>query len=220
MQMLNNLTKKNQEFIHIATNQLIKDGKNDEEIKTILEDIIPQILEQQKKGIPARTFLGAPTVWASQFSNQALQKQKELAEKNTNPWLMWLDTSLLFIAIVAFVNAVMNLVNPTAATTGIVSLILIGFGGGGAMYAVYHSIYRHVGKPKSTRPSFLKTIGILSLAMALWLVVSASSSFLPASINIPLSFAGLLIIAAISFGIRYYLQKKYNVLNAMAPQRQ
>ena len=29
------LTKKNQEFIHIATNQLIKDGKSDQEIKDI-----------------------------------------------------------------------------------------------------------------------------------------------------------------------------------------
>ena len=36
------LTKKNQEFIHIATNQLIKDGKSDQEIKDILGDIIPE----------------------------------------------------------------------------------------------------------------------------------------------------------------------------------
>ena len=45
------LTKKNQEFIHIATNQLIKDGKSDQEIKDILGDIIPELIENQKKGI-------------------------------------------------------------------------------------------------------------------------------------------------------------------------
>ena len=33
------LTKKNQEFIHIATNQLIKDGKSDQEIKDILDGV-------------------------------------------------------------------------------------------------------------------------------------------------------------------------------------
>ena len=33
---LQNLTKKNQEFIHIATHQLIQDGKSDAEIKIIL----------------------------------------------------------------------------------------------------------------------------------------------------------------------------------------
>ena len=45
------LTKKNQEFIHIATNQLIKDGKSDQEIKDILSNVIPELIKNQKKGI-------------------------------------------------------------------------------------------------------------------------------------------------------------------------
>ena len=56
------LTKKNQEFIHIATNQLIKDGKSDQEIKDILGNVIPELIENQKKGITGRGLLGAPTV--------------------------------------------------------------------------------------------------------------------------------------------------------------
>ena len=43
------LTKKNQEFIHIATNQLIKDGKSDQEIKDILGNVIPELIEIRKK---------------------------------------------------------------------------------------------------------------------------------------------------------------------------
>ena len=43
------LTKKNQEFIHIATNQLIKDGKSDQEIKDILSNVIPELIKNQKK---------------------------------------------------------------------------------------------------------------------------------------------------------------------------
>ena len=54
------LTKKNQEFIHIATNQLIKDGKSDQEIKDILGNVIPELIENQKKGI-TRTW----TPWCS-----------------------------------------------------------------------------------------------------------------------------------------------------------
>ena len=42
---LQKLTKKNQEFIHIATQQFIKDGKTDAEIKAIFEEVIPKILE-------------------------------------------------------------------------------------------------------------------------------------------------------------------------------
>ena len=42
---LQKLTKKNQEFIHIATQQFIKDGKTDAEIKAVFEEVIPKILE-------------------------------------------------------------------------------------------------------------------------------------------------------------------------------
>ena len=59
---LDKLSKKNKEFIHIATHQLLKDGKSDQEIKTILEEIIPEILENQTKGITARGLYGAPTI--------------------------------------------------------------------------------------------------------------------------------------------------------------
>ena len=51
---LDKLSKKNKEFIHIATNQLLQDGKSDQEIQTILEGILPEILENQTKGITAR----------------------------------------------------------------------------------------------------------------------------------------------------------------------
>lgn len=53
---LQQLTK-NQEFIHIATNQLIKDGKTDEDIKTLLEEVIPTILENQKKASPQKAYM-------------------------------------------------------------------------------------------------------------------------------------------------------------------
>ena len=86
------LTKKNQEFIHIATNQLIKDGKSDQEIKDILGDIIPELIENQKKGITGRGLLGAPTVWAASFSPEKHQKpetgkpSKEVPETDATPW--------------------------------------------------------------------------------------------------------------------------------------
>ena len=106
------LTKKNQEFIHIATNQLIKDGKSDQEIKDILGDIIPELIENQKKGITGRGLLGAPTVWAASFSPEKHQQpetgkpNKEVPETDKTPWKMWLDTSLFLLAIVAIMNAI------------------------------------------------------------------------------------------------------------------
>ena len=68
---LQKLTKKNQEFVHIATQQFIKDGKTDAEIKAIFEEVIPKILEEQAKGTTARSLYGHHTHWA----NSSLVKQ-------------------------------------------------------------------------------------------------------------------------------------------------
>ena len=46
---LQKLTKKNQEFVHIATQQFIKDGKTDAEIQTIFEEVIPKPLRSNLK---------------------------------------------------------------------------------------------------------------------------------------------------------------------------
>ena len=54
---LKELTKKNQEFIHIATQQFLKDGKTDAEIKAILEEVIPHILEEQPKRSDSSFYL-------------------------------------------------------------------------------------------------------------------------------------------------------------------
>lgn len=79
---LNQLTKKNQEFIHIATNQLIRDGKSDEEIKAILADVLPTIVENQKKGLPPVHFLAHQQLGLllSQHKNQ---KPKTLTKRKT-----------------------------------------------------------------------------------------------------------------------------------------
>lgn len=217
-----NLTKKNQEFIHIATNRLIQDGKSDQEIKDILEETVPTILEKQAKSIPARSFLGAPTAWAASFSEKAVAKNSSTNKveepKNTNPWLMWLDTSLLFIGIVALLNGIMTFFNTNATVTGLMSLLALGFGGGASMYATYYFIYRHMGKPKSERPSWFKIIGALSLAMLVWVTLYYATAFLPKALNPQLPPIVLILIGGAAIALRYYLQKKYNVQNAMSAQ--
>ena len=117
---INGLTKKNQEFIHIATNQLIKDGKSDSEIKELLEEILPTIIENQKNGITAGNLYGEPSEWAASKSTSAKEKNDQV-EYNENPWLMWVDSSLLMLAIIAGVNGLMNLFGQ-GAQYGLVTL--------------------------------------------------------------------------------------------------
>lgn len=214
---LQQLTKKNQEFIHIATHQLIKDGKTDAEIKDILSQVLPAILENQHKGIPARALLGAPTAWAHSFTEPKVQPAQAKTEKNTNPWLMWLDSSLFFTAIVFLLNGVMPLFGSTSDTSGIISILTLGFSGGAVVYAVYHFIYRYLGTKE--RPSLPKTVLILLAVFAVWVLVYGMTALLPVSINATLHFGVYLVLSGLFFLARFYLQAKYNIQNAMAPAK-
>lgn len=217
---LDNLTKKNKEFIHIATHQLIKDGKSDEEIKEILQTVIPDILDNQHKGITARSFLGAPTQWAASFSKSKSDTNTTQEIKNTNPWLMWLDTSLVFMGLIALLNGIMTLFDTkTSTVTGITTLLILSFSGGAAIYIMYYYIYRHMGKPKSERPNLIKNTIIVAIAMIVWVLLSTFSQLLPRTINPQVPALLLIVIGAISFGLKFYLQKKYNILSALSPQR-
>ncbi|HEL1639545.1 TPA: DUF1129 family protein [Streptococcus suis] len=210
------LTKKNQEFIHIATNQLIKDGKSDEEIKTLLADILPTIIENQKTGITARSLYGPPSKWAAAQTKQA-NNDLHNQEENDNPWLMWLDSSLLILALISGLNGILNFFN-TGSQYGIVTLLVIGFGVGAGMYMMYHFVYREQAKT-GQRPNLLKAIGVLVLATLAWSIVFFLAALIPSSINPVVSPVFAVLLAAVSFGLRHLLRKKFNIRNAMQPVR-
>lgn len=209
------LTKKNQEFIHIATNQLIKDGKSDEEIKALLEEILPVIIENQKTGITARNLYGAPSEWAASHSLPA--DTTEVQELNENPWLMWMDTSLLMLALVALLNGTMNLFG-SGNQYGILTMLVIGFGVGAGMYFMYHFVYREQAKT-GQRPNLLKAIAFLAVATLAWLIVFFLAALIPSAVNPAPSPILSILLGAAAFGIRYSLKKKYNIRNAMQPVR-
>ncbi|HFI0644377.1 TPA: DUF1129 domain-containing protein [Streptococcus suis] len=208
------LTKKNQEFIHIATNQLIKDGKSDSEIKELLEEILPTIIEKQKSGITARNLYGAPSEWAASKSITE-QEEKVKTEYNENPWLMWLDSSLFMLAIIAGINGVMNLLGQ-GAQYGLFTLLVIGFGVGAGMYFMYHFVYREQIKT-GQRPKLLKAILFLGLATLAWSLVFLLAALIPTNLNPVLPPLVTILIGAAAFGARYLLKKKYNIRNAMSP---
>lgn len=212
---LTQLTKKNQEFIHIASNQLRQDGKSEEEIQAILTEVFPSILEHQAKGETARHFLGAPTAWATSFTPKADANNQDAEPKNTNPWFMWLDMTLFFAGIVALINIIMTLFNREVPATRLLSLLVISGMGGLAMYLNYHYLYRHLGKPKEERPSLLKGGLVFAGVVIVWTLLSAGTSLLPNALNPELPVLILAIIGASALAARQYLQKKYNIQNAL-----
>lgn len=208
---LTDLTKKNQEFIHIATTQLIKDGKSDEEIKLLLEEILPTILENQKKGITARGLYGAPSEWAASHSKAATTPTSD-QEQNENPWLMWLDSSLLIMALLGLFSGMLNAFG-SGSQYGVLTFFITSFGIGGGMYFMYHTVYRHMNN--GSRPKLGRAVLYLLLTTGLWSLVFFLAALIPAAVNPVLAPIPSLLIGAIAFGVRYLLKQKYNIRTAM-----
>lgn len=207
------LTKKNQSFIHIATNQLIRDGKSDQEIKALLEEIIPTIIENQKKGLTARSLYGPPSEWAKSYTKKA--DSDPTPTTNNNPWLMWLDSSLLILGILGAINGLMGFFQ-SGTKYGVLTFLVIGFGVGAGMYLMYHLIYRNMEKG-GKRPKFGKAIFYLILTTLAWSLVFFLAALIPEKINPILSPTATLLIAAIAFGLRHYLKKRWNIRSALQP---
>ena len=84
--LIEQLTAKNSEYVHNVTKQLMLLGKSDEEIKTILAEILPKIIEGQKEGILARKLLGAPMEFATQYKPEEDKVKRQETAKNESPF--------------------------------------------------------------------------------------------------------------------------------------
>ena len=218
---LDKLSKKNKEFIHIATHQLLKDGKSDQEIKTILEEIIPEILENQTKGITARGLYGAPTTWASSLTAKERYNAEHPKENDDPKWMM-LDSVLFIFGFFTVLTSIVNLASSQPSVYGMTTLVFGSLVGGLAFYALYHFIYRFYGPntDRSQRPHLLKSILIMVGAIALWTLSIVGSSLLPDFLNPHFSNIVVAIIGGITLALRFYLKKRFNIKSAtMGPAR-
>lgn len=218
---LDKLSKKNKEFIHIATHQLLKDGKSDQEIKTILEEIIPEILENQTKGITARGLYGAPTTWASSLTEKERYDAKHPKENDDPKWMM-LDSVLFIFGFFTVLTSIVNLASSQPSVYGMTTLVFGSLVGGLAFYALYHFIYRFYGPntDRSQRPHLLKSILIMVGAIALWTLSIVGSSLLPDFLNPHFSNIVVAIIGGITLALRFYLKKRFNIKSStMGPAR-
>ncbi|MCD1276989.1 DUF1129 domain-containing protein [Streptococcus sinensis] len=218
---LDKLSKKNKEFIHIATHQLLKDGKSDQEIKTILEEIIPEILENQTKGITARGLYGAPTTWASSLTEKE-RYDAEHPKENDDPKWMMLDSVLFIFGFFTVLTSIVNLASSQPSVYGMTTLVFGSLVGGLAFYALYHFIYRFYGPntDRSQRPHLIKSILIMVGAIALWTLSIVGSSLLPDFLNPHFSNIVVAIIGGITLALRFYLKKRFNIKSAtMGPAR-
>ncbi|WP_285004594.1 DUF1129 domain-containing protein [Lactococcus garvieae] len=211
--LIEQLTAKNSEYVHNVTKQLMLLGKSDEEIKTILAEILPKIIEGQKEGILARKLLGAPMEFATQYKPEEDKVKRQETAKNESPFLMWLDSALLFFGVISVVMGLMGLFQPQASVYGLLTTLASSALAGLVMYWMYKYFYS-AQRPQKKGKGF----AMLAVAMVAWAGVSVLVALLPKSINIVLAPYITIILGAAVMGIRFLIQRNFNVQSSMARQ--
>ena len=211
--LIQQLTAKNSEYVHNVTKQLMLLGKSDEEIKAILAEILPKIIEGQKEGILARKLLGAPMEFATQYKPEEDKVKRQETAKNESPFLMWLDSALLFFGVISVVMGLMGLFQPQASVYGLLTTLASSALAGLVMYWMYKYFYS-AQRPQKKGKGF----AMLAVAMLAWAGVSVLVALLPKSINIVLAPYITIILGAAVMGIRFLIQRKFNVQSSMARQ--
>lgn len=200
------LTKRNREYVFRFRKALEEGGMSNDAQTETLEKLLPEIIVAQHKGQPATQLYGPPVAKANSIVN-APKPPKKLTF-----WVKALDSILLFaIFMLAFAALSMY----TAKTKdpqqmksfGLLSLILIVVVAGGGLAFVQDK----VAQPKEKRMAIWKLIGIFILIMAAMFLLVSVGLILPDAINPVLPGIADIILAALMFGARFLLRRRYGI---------
>ena len=203
------LTKRNEQYM-IGLDRALTQANYDEESKhTLYNKMMKELVTNQKSGTTARQLYGT----VSECAENVLQRQEATVSSERSPdWLIALDGGLLLGAIFALISGTSLLTagENTQPGMGIVSLIL-NFIAGGLSMLIVSKYQPDVNAPKGKK-GYFKYIGVLILSMVFWmLAMTATMVLVPPAINISLPATAYLIIGALSFALRVYLKKKFNI---------
>lgn len=194
------LSNKNAEYVFKLNKRLLDDGFKEEEAKEVIDGMLPEMIDNQIKGIPANQLYGPVT-----------QKAKEIAHpvkkpKKTPFWGLWIDTALLFFALFGLLYGVVALTSKKTDPnnqTGILTLIVLSLMWG-ALLTWFNNQMR---MPKSERPGWGKTIGYLALGLVLMFVFLGAMAFVPTTINPTLNAVGYFVAAVVAYGVRFAFRR-------------
>ncbi|HIY92939.1 DUF1129 family protein [Companilactobacillus sp. HBUAS56275] len=194
------LSNKNAEYVFKLNKHLLDDGFKEEEAKEVIDGLLPEMIDNQIKGIPANQLYGPVT-----------QKAKEIAHpvkkpKKTPFWGLWIDTALLFFALFGLLYGVVALTSKKTDPnnqTGILTLIVLSLMWG-ALLTWFNNQMR---LPKSERPGWGKTIGYLALGLVLMFIFLGAMAFVPTTINPTLNAVGYFVAAVVAYGIRFAFRR-------------
>lgn len=208
------LTKKNQQYLFDLKKALNLANLSEEKKVISLSEMLPQLVEGQKTGQTARQLFGT----VSERVDHILYKPEPVKEAGMK--MKWLDNSLLLLGFLTLMSGLMPILSKNSDVNqqnGILTIIVSAISGGYAFYMIYKLVYQYdrPGADKSKKPKMLKSMGITAGIVVAWMAVFMLSALIPTSINVRLNSYVYLAIGVVTFVVRHFMRKKYNMTGSM-----
>lgn len=208
------LTNKNSDYVFRLQKALLENESiANDQVEPAIDAILPEMIIAQQKGIPASTlYKMSPTEKAIELTHPKPKVVKQ------NFGLQVLDNILLYLALFAGLYGVVQLVSktPSGGELGAVTLFVLVIGLGYMM--AYYNRWLVTPKDKRLGTGKMVLIGVVILViMFLW--VTATSLPGMRQLNPPLNPWAEIIIAVIAFGVRYYLRRRYHIVDPVKQAR-
>ena len=201
------LTKRNEQYIFDLKKSLRAANLSEDLQAIALNNILPELVEGQKTGKTARQLFGTITE-----RTELILAAPEPSKASTK-YQMWLDNSLMMFAFLSMLAGVLPMISKQNASTqqqGILTILIAAITGGYAFYLIYQFVYRYdrPGADQTGRPGTFKGLAIMVGIMLVWILIYVGTVVIPPSINITLEPVISVALAAVAFGVRYFLKNK------------
>ncbi|KRN27589.1 hypothetical protein IV38_GL002045 [Lactobacillus selangorensis] len=203
-QMIKHLSKRNDDYVFRLRKALQEGGMSAAEEEKTVNELLPDILKAQHQGHPANQLYGSPLKKADDILHAPVP------EKQTPYWQLVIDNTLLFFGLFTAFYGIMDLVAKNSTSqqgTGIVSTIVISIAVGFMM--AYSTMWAN-NRGKHTRPIWQMLLMFVGVFLVL-LVVIGLMSHLPASFNPNPSGMVYIVLAVITFGVRFFFKRYYHI---------
>ena len=204
------LTKKNEQYILQLERSLKEAQVSKAKITSTLEEMLPVLVEKQKKGLTARQLFGTVT----QQTQSVLEGPKKDPTVKSPDWQIAVDGGLLVGGLFALVTGVTLMLSSEAQAMGLFTLLINFIAGAFVMLAISKNAPKF-DNPKGQR-GYIRYLVVSTVAMMAWLLlVVVSQQYIPSVINFVMSYEWYLLIGAAALAGKFYLKKKLNIVGSV-----
>lgn len=211
-QMFDQLTNKNQQFMVSLDRQL--DGELHYQVQEkVFKEIAETLIQGQSQSQTAKQVYGTPTELAQVIRDQELHPENEDTAKRSSDMMLGIDGALFLGSLFTFVTGMSMMMrnpNENGAMVGILSIIVNYILAGFSMLATAKSLPNpNAPKGKKGYPKYF-LVSVFSM-FAWFILVSMSSVVLPEVINPVFPGYIYMILGALTFALRFYVKRRYNI---------